>query len=394
MTSITYKTGGGAPIGTLTYGYDADGRRVSVGGSLAQTNLPLAQSFTYNPDNSLKTLGSITVQNDNDGNITCMTTTCPQFSYDARGNLQQAVPNGLTLNYSYDALGRRYKFATGLTTTTYQYDGLNPVDTLFDGYFTTSNLFGIGLDDLFESNDDGTAESFLRDALGSTVALTDSSGNVLDQTTYDPYGNTTDTQPGEASAFEFTGRENDGNSFYNMRGRYYDPQIARFISRDPAGLAGGINMYTYAGDSPTNFTDPTGVTVETGGGFGTPWYGLGSGDSVGAFEWSGLAFLSSQGGLGHDVPAFYDGSQNGGGIEVTLVRFLAPLPYVPDPTNPDSLGPDWVPPSEENPSANYWHPKDKLSLHQIQTTDHRTALIGIFVKEALRASLEFVDRDP
>jgi hypothetical protein len=49
VTSITYKTGGGAAIGTLTYGYDADGRRVSVGGSLAQTNLPLAQSFTYNP---------------------------------------------------------------------------------------------------------------------------------------------------------------------------------------------------------------------------------------------------------------------------------------------------------------------------------------------------------
>ncbi len=68
---------------------------------------------------------------------------------------------------------------------TYQYDGLNPVDTLFDGSFTNSNLFGIGLDDLFESNDDGLSDSFLRDALGSTVALTDSSGKVLDQTTYD-----------------------------------------------------------------------------------------------------------------------------------------------------------------------------------------------------------------
>ncbi len=97
VTSITYKTGIGATIGTLNYGYDADGCRVSVGGSLAQTNLPLAQSFSYNPDNSLETLGSITVQNDNDGNITCMSTTCPQFSYDARGNLYQAVPNGVAL---------------------------------------------------------------------------------------------------------------------------------------------------------------------------------------------------------------------------------------------------------------------------------------------------------
>jgi hypothetical protein len=183
VTSITYKSGS-TTIGTLTYGYDADGRRVSVGGSLASTNIPNpppgGEIFSYSPDNSLNTLGSVTVQNDNDGNITCMSTTCPQFSYDARGNLQQAVPNGLTLNYSYDALGRRYKFATGVTTTTYQYDGLNPVDSLFDSQFTTSYLSGLGLDDLFQSNDNGTAESFLRDALGSTVALTDSSGNVLD----------------------------------------------------------------------------------------------------------------------------------------------------------------------------------------------------------------------
>ena len=80
VTSITYKTGTGATIGMLTYGYDPDGRRVSVGGSLAATSIPPTQSFSYNPDNSLKTLGSITVQNDNDGNILCMSTTCPQFS--------------------------------------------------------------------------------------------------------------------------------------------------------------------------------------------------------------------------------------------------------------------------------------------------------------------------
>ncbi len=108
---------------------------------------------------------------------------------------------------------------------------------------------------------------------------------MLDQTTYDPYGNTTDSMPVQASAFEFTGRENDGNSFYYMRGRYYSPSIARFISRDPAGLAGGLNMYTYAGDSPTNFTDPTGTTVETGEvSKRSPWYGLGSADSVSGFE--------------------------------------------------------------------------------------------------------------
>jgi hypothetical protein len=115
-----------------------------------------------------------------------MSTTCPQFSYDARGNLQQAVPNGVTLNYSYDTLGRRYKLATGLTTTAYQYDGLNPVETVLDGLTShpTSYLAGLGLDDFFsETLWNGVSnvnESFLRDALGSTVAVTDSRGNVLD----------------------------------------------------------------------------------------------------------------------------------------------------------------------------------------------------------------------
>ncbi|HKD65539.1 MAG TPA: hypothetical protein VKB84_01775 [Candidatus Binataceae bacterium] len=59
MTSLNY----GTP-GTLTYGYDADNRRTSVGGSLASVPTPQpTQSFTYNPDNSLKTVGSSAVTN-------------------------------------------------------------------------------------------------------------------------------------------------------------------------------------------------------------------------------------------------------------------------------------------------------------------------------------------
>jgi len=113
----------------------------------------------------------------------------------------------------------------------------------------------------------GTNQSFLRDALNSTIALTDASGTIVDRTTYDPYGNTTDSVPSQASPFEFAGRENESSSItagyyysnlYFMRGRYYDASIGRFISRDPAGLPGGVNMYAYAGDDPVDFSDPTG----------------------------------------------------------------------------------------------------------------------------------------
>jgi uncharacterized protein RhaS with RHS repeats len=39
---------------------------------------------------------------------------------------------------------------------------------------------------------------------------------------------------------------------------YYAPELGRFISRDPAGLGGGANLYAYAGDDPVNFSDPMG----------------------------------------------------------------------------------------------------------------------------------------
>ena len=45
---------------------------------------------------------------------------------------------------------------------------------------------------------------------------------------------------------------------YYMRARYYDPQLGRFVSEDPIGLAGGINAYVYAGDNPVNGRDPSG----------------------------------------------------------------------------------------------------------------------------------------
>ncbi|ENZ8713709.1 RHS repeat-associated core domain-containing protein [Klebsiella aerogenes] len=44
---------------------------------------------------------------------------------------------------------------------------------------------------------------------------------------------------------------------YN-RHRYYDPEIAGFISQDPIGLAGGLNVYQYA-PNPLSWIDPLGL---------------------------------------------------------------------------------------------------------------------------------------
>ena len=40
--------------------------------------------------------------------------------------------------------------------------------------------------------------------------------------------------------------------------RYYDPAEGRFLTRDPIGYAGGMNLYGYVGNNPANAADPLG----------------------------------------------------------------------------------------------------------------------------------------
>jgi RHS repeat-associated protein len=50
-----------------------------------------------------------------------------------------------------------------------------------------------------------------------------------------------------------------GGGYVYMRNRWYDPQTGRFLSQDPIGLAGGVNLYAYAGNNPANYSDPYGL---------------------------------------------------------------------------------------------------------------------------------------
>jgi RHS repeat-associated protein len=62
-----------------------------------------------------------------------------------------------------------------------------------------------------------------------------------------------------------TGREWDKETgLYYYRERYYDPMEGKFISKDPIGFKGGINLYAYVGQNPINYTDPFGLTMGKG----------------------------------------------------------------------------------------------------------------------------------
>ena len=75
---------------------------------------------------------------------------------------------------------------------------------------------------------------------------------------FDAWGNQIQAS-GTIPQYGYTGREPDETGLIFYRARYYDPQIGRFISRDPVGFGGGINQYAYVGNNPTNFTDPSGL---------------------------------------------------------------------------------------------------------------------------------------
>ena len=271
LASITYRKADASVIGDLTYAYDANGQRTAVGGTLARTALPAAvATSTVDAANRLTGLNGRTLTYDDNGNLTGDGSQV--YVWNARDQLSQIKsPTGTVLaSFSYDALGRRQAKTVGGVGTGYVYDGANIVQELNGPALNNSvpanvraSYISGGIDEVFAQLS-GTGAgakvvSYLRDALGSTVRLTDGAGNKLVDYTYDPYGVTTaDAAPN--NPFQYTGRENDGNGLYYYRARYYSPGMARFISSDPIGLGGGINTFGYVGGNPISKIDPGGLS--------------------------------------------------------------------------------------------------------------------------------------
>ena len=89
------------------------------------------------------------------------------------------------------------------------------------------------------------------DALGSVVALTNSSGNTVEVYEYAVYGQVGASDPNHPNRFMFTGREYDKETgLYYYRARYYNPQIGRFLQTDPVGYGAGMNLYRYCDNNP------------------------------------------------------------------------------------------------------------------------------------------------
>lgn len=95
---------------------------------------------------------------------------------------------GAAASFSYDGLGRRSGKTVG-GAATFAYDGLNVVQELTGGTPRANLLTGQGLDETYSRTDttQGT-RSFVTDAQGSTLALTDGTSAIKTSYAYEPYG--------------------------------------------------------------------------------------------------------------------------------------------------------------------------------------------------------------
>ena len=248
--------------------------------------LTTAASVTYTPNtlDQYTAIGGATPTYDGNGNLTFDGTTT--YTYDAENRLLTVSVGGTTIaTYAYDALGRRKSQTVSGTTTIHVTDADN--NALLD-YASTGGAvqqwYAWGQDTNTLLNQvnaaAGTRATLIADSLGSIIGSLASNTGTLTKAGFQTYGVSTSTAN---NTFGYTGSRIAVGGLYDMRARFYSPTIGRFLSTDPIGTSGGVNLYAYVGNDPLNFTDPSGLAAENIGGFGAnAAYGIarGIGDVV------------------------------------------------------------------------------------------------------------------
>ena len=101
---------------------------------------------------------------------------------------------------------------------------------------------------------------YTRDLLNSIKEMCSSTGSVVAKYNYDPYGRVVLVSGSNLATFQYTGDYVHSLSGLNLTlFRAYDPNIGKWLSRDPIGVKGGINLYRYVGNNPITLTDPSGL---------------------------------------------------------------------------------------------------------------------------------------
>ena len=245
---------------TELFTYDTTGNRL---------NSHISSSYTYDANNRLLEDNQYQYTYDNNGNLTQKqdksTAEVTTYTYNSQNQLIRIdFPDLTYATYAYDGLGRRIQKNNNSSITKYIYDN---EDILFEYDNTNTPItrytHGPGVDEPLIMERGGSSYYYHSDGLGSIVAITDSTGNIVKSYTYDSFGNIVDEEGVLLNTYTYTSRELDFESgLYYYRARYYDPFIGRFLSEDSVSgfieLPLTLHKYLYCYDNPINYTDPNG----------------------------------------------------------------------------------------------------------------------------------------
>lgn len=252
------------PLKQVQYNMDALGNRTTV------TTNGMVTHYTANNMNAYTAIAggeNMNLQYDDNGNLTSDGTHTYQYNYN---NRLINVDNGTTATYKYDALNRRIQktvVSTGSTTNFY-YSGDQAIEERnANNAVLATYIFGISVDDVLQMKRGSNTYYYHKNHLGSVVALTDGSGNLVERYEYDPYGkpfffdayDNALEQSAIGNSILFTGRDYDYETgLYYYRARYMHPGLGRFMQHDPMMYINGLNIYGYVGNMPTIITDSSG----------------------------------------------------------------------------------------------------------------------------------------
>ncbi len=194
------------------------------------------------------------------------------YNYDAQNRLTTSTVNGTTMTFKYDGLNRQVSRQVGNGTTYYStWDGWDLVEDYHgNGVADATYLYGpTGLVKNLRTNN-----YYYQDGSGSTVLVASNNGTLREWYRYDLDGtpffyNPNDTQrnpnqSGYGVRHLFTGQQwYQEIGLYDLRNRFYSPDLGRFLQPDPIGFRGGNNLYRYCGNNPVMRRDPSGLQEVT-----------------------------------------------------------------------------------------------------------------------------------
>jgi RHS repeat-associated protein len=262
--------------------------------TFARTNNTLANgsnSFTLIAQNAygLKVTNTLAVnlpasasyQYDLNGNLTG--DGLRSFFYDAENQLTNvSVAGAWKSEFVYDGFGRRritkdYTWQSGAwvrtNETRYVYDRMLVLQerdsnnvaqvTYTRGLDLSGSRQGAGgIGGLLARTDANGSSFFHGDGAGNVTALMDANQTITARYLYDPFGRLTGKwgRLADVNRYRFSSKETHPNSGLVYYGyRFYEPNLQRWINRDPIEEAGGINLFRFVGNSPVNYVDPKGL---------------------------------------------------------------------------------------------------------------------------------------